>query len=343
MDILNQFLDSIGLKKKHSVQSRLRNGIEVERFSIPVGNIPLGFTLIDCSYRELTSEFLEEIKRLSLFDRVVVLLGHSNEKLRGELKENRIGYIDREENFYLPLDISASSEKELVKVSTREERSTSLVNEFYLGYLFYKSDGFIEKTQSELGKEIKRSASTVNFILKNLEEEEILIKVESNKYAIGNLGRYFDRWKMLVDNFQKKNLVGRFSFKSEKDSSEIAEAIKHYCKINPTVAFGGPFVDFKFGGFLNNAHAINIYMDEFFVPELLGNLRLQPDPNGEVSVYHTQVNLSFRDGIVHDSLLAAELLINKDPRINEAGEMRLSKFLKEASKRNYERTSQKDF
>ncbi len=331
MEFAKEIQKRTGLKVRDIEATVLRGGFYATRFKLEVGNNLLSFTAIEINDLQASDErVLRFIKEYSEFEHVVVVLNYISTIMIAEFQKNRIGYLDKFNNLYIPLDLVVTN------LEKKVQRSTSELNEFLIGYLFFQHNGFVRMTQEDIGKWINKSASTVNFLLKKMEQEEEIVKFGLNGYALKNTRLFFDKWRHLLKKFQNKNLRGQYS------SLDVTEKIiQNYSSMEKKwkdICFGGPAIDVLKNGYLRNVQSLNIYVSEEYFSEVIERLHLKPDTKGEITIYQSSVGLcENRNGFVHDSLLCAELLNDKNPRIREAGEERVERFLEKLSRENYER------
>ena len=337
MDTVKRISKETGLKIREAEQTVLKNGLIANRFKLEVGNKLIPYIAIEVDdFQILDEKILAYIKEYAEFENIVIVSNFLSQDLTLELKEKKIGYMDRFNNIYLPVTLmSFSSEKKIL-------RSTSDLNEFLLGYLFFKNNGFLQLTQEDIGSKIKKSATTVNFLLRKMEQEEKIIKFGSNKYAIKNVRSFFDDWRFLLKKFHNKNLKGRYFHPGKESSKSLVDYHSFRPDFVKEVSFGGAVIDEMKDGYIRNARSLNIYCPADSFSNVVEQLRLRPDPKGEISIYESPISLADKDGFVHDSLLCAELLNDDNPRIREAGEERLAKLLNKLNSEDYEKYYEKN-
>lgn len=359
MTELDELFETLGLKRSSSTSTVLLNGLLVERFVIFFGTNPIGFTYINCSDFDLNN-FLEEIFKIAQLERIILHLEKITPELKSILRHKKIGFIDAHGSYYLPLELTSSDtiilNDKKNRLIIREDRTSSMINEFLVGYIFFKNHGVLEKSQMEIGKEINKSAATINFILKNMENERFIAKYTANKYILINPQGFFDKWRMLLNNFQSKFFFGKFSFpvdshnfsnvnnyykfKEANSNNALANfSLKYFIELyRSNVSFGGGFIDTAKEGYLQNSNQLNVYIANakesiFQSPGLVSN------KEGEITLYTSPIDLGCENNFVHDSLLCAELINNSNPRLKEAGEIRLKNLMKKIMMNVYEKTN----
>src|SRR5690606_15085063 len=139
--------------------------------SVKLGNMKLAVMFIEVPESFNFNNGIKDIIALAEYERVIIYTTQLFDEEMKFLKENRIGYIDDQGHFYFPLEIMSSDsyESEEKRAITR---SPSMLNEFPIGYLFFKSFGLLDQTQADIGEVIGKSAATVNLVLKRMEKEK---------------------------------------------------------------------------------------------------------------------------------------------------------------------------
>lgn len=336
MDNVKRIEKETGLKIRDAEATVLKNGLQANRFKLEVGNKLLSYVAIEADESQILDEkILGFIQEYAEFENVLLISNYMSADLIDVLQKKKIGYLDRFNNLYLPFEFIVSGSEKKV------QRSTSELNEFLVGYLFFQHNGFLQMTQDEIGKKINKSATTVNFLLKKMEQEEDVIKFGLNGYAIKNPRSFFDRWRHLLRKFQSKNLKGQYS--GAEPTKRLIDTYLFRPDSLKEVSFGGPLVDELRDGYIVNANTVNVYTPVEYFSKVIEQLNLKPDSKGEIVIYESPMSLMDKDGFVHESLLCAELLNENHPRIREAGEERLEKFLKKLNGENYERYYEKNF
>jgi hypothetical protein len=337
MDNLKRIAKESGFKIRDAEPAILKNGLLAQRFKLEVGNKLMPFVAVEVDEIQICdSKIVRYIKEYAEFESIILVSNFLSHEVVSDLKEKRIGFIDRFNNVYIPIEfVSFGGEKKI-------SRSTSELNEFLIGYLFFKKNGFLQLTQEEIGNKIKKSATTVNFLLKKMEQEEEILKFGTNKYAIKNIRKFFDDWRFLLKKFQSKNFKSRYSHPENESNYSLMNYHMFHPELIKDVAFGGPLTDTLRNGYLRNAQSFNLYCTEQSFGTVIEQFHLKPDPNGNIFIYESPIPLNDKDGFVHEAMLCAELLNDDDSRVREAGEERFGKLLSKLNTEDYERYYEKN-
>jgi hypothetical protein len=317
----------------------LRTGRKAKRATLKLGSMKLSVMFIEVSK---TFNFLEEFKDilgLSEYERVIIYTSQLLDEEKKFLKEHRIGYIDYLGNFYFPLDIVSgdSAKTEELRIVAR---SPSALNEFPIGFLFFQNFGLLEITQADIGKQIGKSAATVNLVLKRMEREKLIVKTDKG-YHLANIENYFERWRFITSQYKSKFEHGRF--KSQLSDEEFKMLLKSHLSESKW-AFSGPRVETLLGdGYLQEAKELSIFIEMKSQKALFKDLKLVPSNTGEIVVYSSTFDLREKGQVAHEILICAELFNSNNPRIKEAGQRRFEKYFVQAKKVMNERFGHKYF
>jgi hypothetical protein len=339
MNVSETIFNKTGLKLQVDDSVVLRNGRRVERAYISLGKSKLAVMLIEVDESFNLSKGIKDIIQLAEYERIIIHSTHFLKDQMDLLKEKGIGYIDNNGHYYIPLDL-VSNESFHSEEKKEKVRSSSTLNEFPIGYLFFKNYGLLELTQAEIGNLIGKSAATVNLTLKNMEKENLIVKTD-NGYHLANIETYFERWRFIISQFKVKKEYGRFS--SKLDDIELKELCSN--KLDESLwALSGPRVDcIKGDGYLDNAKEMSIFLETKSQKRLYKNLKLIPNNSGDIVLYPSLLDLRDSGQFAHDIVVSAELMNSSNSRIREAGENRLSKYLSKAKKVVDERYSGRSF
>lgn len=317
----------------------LRTGRKVRRASVKLGNMKLAVMLIEVPESFNFTEEIKDIISLAEYERVIIYTSQLFDEEMKSLKENKIGYIDDLGHFYFPLEIVSSD-----SVESEDQRSVmrspSALNEFPIGFLFFKNFGLLETTQADIGELIGKSAATVNLVLKRMEKEKLIVKTDKG-YHLANIENYFERWRFIISQYKSKFEYGRF--KSQLSDEQLKIFFKSHLS-EAKWAISGPRVETLLeDGYLQEAKDLSIFMETKSQKSLYKDLKLIPSNNGEIVLYSSALDLREKGQIAHEIVISAELINSNNPRIKEAGQRRFEKYLAQAKKVMNERFGHKYF
>lgn len=328
MEISDLINKQTGLNFSISDSVILRTGREAKRAYLKLGNMKLAIMLIEISESFNLKSEIRDLVQLAEYERVIIYTTHLLQDQMKTLKESRIGYIDRHGHFYLPLDV-VSSESYQSEEKREIARSSSILNEFPIGFLFFKNFGLLDLTQAEIGELIGKSAATVNLVLKQMEKEGLVVKIEAG-YHLANLENYFDRWRFIVSQFKTKNEFARY--KTNLSDSELREFLFNRLSEAKWALSGARIESLLEDGYLEHAEEFSVFIETKSQKGLMKDLKLIPSPKGEVTLYPSFIDLRDKGQFAHEIVICAELFNSNNPRIREAGERRFEKYLTQAKK-----------
>lgn len=335
--IISTLKNTTGLELKITESVVMRSGREVRRGALKVGNANLAVTIIEIPELFNLDQELKDVLSLAEIERVIVLSPYLLEEDMKFLKDHKIGYIDNSGHIYLPLEISLNNWSEFTQQSKDlESKSPSILNEFHIGFLFFRNYGILSQTQAELSEIIHKSKATVNITLKRMEKENLVVRTKQG-YQLSSLESYFDRWRFIVAQYKLRTEYGRF--KSLLEEEEMKDLLRIYSTENLWAISGSGAETFLDDGYLEGAKDMSIFVEKTSQKSLYKNLKLIPNNTGHIVMYPTNVDLRENGQFAHEILISAELLNSTNPRIKEAGERRLAKYLEKAKRVMNERIS----
>jgi len=318
----------------------LRTGREVKRASVKLGSMKLAVMLIEVPESFNFKDEIKDIIALAEYERVIVHTSQLFDEEMKYLKEKKIGYIDDLGHFYFPLEIMSSDSMDSEEQRSTITRSPSALNEFPIGFLFFRNFGLLEQTQADIGELIGKSAATVNLVLKRMEKDKLIVKTDKG-YHLANIENYFERWRFIISQYKSKFVYGRF--KSLLSDEELKLLFNSHLPEGKW-AISGPRVETLLDdGYLQEAKDLSIFIETKSQKGLYKDLKLVPSNNGEILLYPSTLDLREKGQIAHDIVISAELFNSNNPRIKEAGERRFEKYLVQAKKVMNERFGHKYF
>jgi DNA-binding Lrp family transcriptional regulator len=244
----------------------LKTGREAYRASLKVGTRQLAITLVELPDSSSLTDELEDLEHLSEIERVIILTPHLLQDQMNELRARGIGYIDESGNYSIPIEIV--SNYRALEYKNKSNRASSILNEFLIGFLFFKNFGLLEKTQLEVAELIGKSPTTVNFVLKKMEAEGFIVKTERG-YHLTNIENYFERWKYILSEYKAKNRIGKYRHKAFLPR----EGEKKW-----NFSLSGPFADtLNSSGYLAQAEELTVFVETKNTLEVVKDLKLIPE------------------------------------------------------------------
>jgi hypothetical protein len=337
--LTNQINKYTGFDFKMINAMLLQNGRKVQRASLRLGNMTFAVLFIEVPEIFNFNSEIKDIVTLAEYEKVIIHTAMLQSEEMSFLKEKRIGYIDDQGHFYFPLDIISNDLFE-AKEHLDIKRSPSILNEFPIGFLFFKNFGLLEHTQAEIGKLINKSAATVNLVLKRMEKEQQIVKID-NGYHLANLENYFERWRFIISQYKAKSAYSRFQ--SELSDEELKSFLKEKQSEGKWSLSGARIEALLDDGYLQGAKDLSVFFEVESQKKIYKDLKLIPSAAGEVILYPSALDLREQGQMVHEILVSAELLSSNNSRVKEAGQKRFEKYLIKAKKVINERFGHKYF
>lgn len=238
-----------------------------------------------------------------------------------QLQEMNINYMDAIGNIFLKqgeLLLLITGEKAQVLVVKNTGRAFNKAGLRFIYHLLTRED-FLQKTYREMAVECETALGNINYIIKDLQEQDYLVKKNKKDWLLNNRDTLIDQW---AENFTKKlqpeYLMGIFRF---QDSDGIKTWNKLKMDATKTNWGGEPAADIL-TNYLQPA-TLTIYTEENRI-NLIKKYRL-----GNVKLYTKFWKATEKNKTVHPLVIYANLLGINDPRTIEVANMIYNEYLKE--------------
>ncbi len=277
---------------------------------------------IDNSEREFIIEVKKEIRAHQLHQIFRFKQDHPNlilvakklfPKIKEELRQNRIPYLEANGNFYLqedPVYILIDTNR---TVQTKKETGNRAFTKTGLKvlYQFLIDKNLINQTQRIIANETGVALGNIPQVINGLQETGYLLTYERNHYLWENRKALLDRWVTEYDTQLKPTLL-KSRFKLRKEWGDVR------LQIEDTVWGGEPAGDLMTNHLRPEEYTLYTKLN---TPNLLKAYPLIPDPNGNVYVYEQFWKGQPVTNTAHPILVYADLMLQNNKRSRETAEM----------------------
>ena len=260
---------------------------------------------------------------------LIVMANKIFPKLKEELRQNNIGYIEAIGNVYFKAEnifiwIEGNKFQGIDKaIPNRAFTKTGLKVIFNL----LLNDELINLPHREIAKIADVGLGNIILVFKGLTETGFLIRLNKGKYKLINKKQLLDRWITNYTERLKPTLeLGTYSFLNNIDFAKWKQ-LATITANNEQIYWGGE----PAGNILTNyltPEILTIYTDE--LPKgLMHHYGIYPDPKGNVKIYRMFWHFADEDaGIVPALLVYTDLINTGESRCIETANIIFEKFLK---------------
>ncbi len=233
--------------------------------------------------KELRNHQLVQLINLPRADKpLVIIADHIFPKIKEELKNHDIGYMETNGNMYLnydPVFIQIEGRKDLPEGNEKKNRAFTKTG-LKVIFMLLQDETILNQPYREIARQAGIALGNINYILNGLKQDGFLIAIENQKNMLVNKTQLLDKWIEGYNEKLKPGLkVGTFRLKNMTDKNEWQKI-----KFKPGKTFwGGEAGGAKLTGYLKPQELI-IYTTETR-NELIKNYGLIPDPNGNIKVF----------------------------------------------------------
>ena len=282
--------------------------------------------------RELRRQNLPQIGVLSeQFDPLMVVAQYIFPKIKEELREKGIAYLETNGNIFLKqqdnfiwLELQKALPPQVEKMS-RAFTKTGLKVLFY----FLLNEDLLNLPYREIATLTDVALGNINYVISGLKEQNFLLKLSQHQYKFQNKKELFEKWITAYEKRLKPTLeIGTFRFVKPDDFFNWQNL-----PLNPEkTLWGGEPAGDLLTHYLKPAK-LTLYTTEE-KNELIKNYRLVPDPRGNVKVYqkfwkeeNVYTNHTEQDTVVPLMLVYADLINTNDRRCIETAEKVYEQYL----------------
>lgn len=245
----------------------------------------------------------------------MVVAGRLFPKMREQLKQNNIPYLEANGNIYLKdpkhwviIEINEPIEIER-EVQNRAFTKTGLAVVFE----FLLNPQLINRTYREIAAQANTAIGNVANIINGLKQDRFIVQV-NNKLKITNTKRLIDKWAEAYEKNLKPLLkIDTYKFLDPKFQPQWKDL-----KLKPGTKWGGEPAAEILTDYLR-PEILTLYTAEP-IPELMKNYRLVPAPAGKIEIYKTFWKNRTPGNTVPAILVYADLINTGNPRCAETAQ-----------------------
>jgi len=265
------------------------------------------------------------IEQAMQFRPLIVIANHIFPKIKEELRQRKIAYVEATGNIYLQQNdiiIWVDTQKP-VRIEKEKGNRAFTKTGLKVVFHFLLNENFINQPYREIARQTNVGLGNINNILNGLKELGFLIKLDQDQYRIINKKELLDKWIFAYnERLQRAITMGTFRFLKTEDFRNW-----RWIQFNngKTMWGGEPAGDLLTGHL--RPEELTMYTTETR-NELIKNYRLIPDEKGNVRVYKMfwQVDEG-EDNIVPHLLVYADLINARDKRCNETAQKIYERFI----------------
>lgn len=243
-------------------------------------------------------------------------------KVKKELRENRVNYLEGNGNVYINTDNlflyidTNEATKTLKEKGNRAFTKTGLKVIFH----FLLKPKLINQTQREIAEVTNVALGNIPLIINGLLETNLIARLDKNEYVINNYEELLNKWITEFEQTLKPTLFKqRFRFQNkDKDWRTIP------LNTDKTVWGGEPA-----GDIITNhlrPEKFILYTKET-TKELILNYKLLPDDEGEIMVYDRFWNNNYNTNTAPKELVYTDLMITDDKRCKETAKLIFNEYI----------------
>ncbi|WP_281335869.1 type IV toxin-antitoxin system AbiEi family antitoxin [Flavobacterium eburneipallidum] len=237
-------------------------------------------------------------------------------KVKKELRENRVNYLEGNGNVYINTDdlFLYIDTNEVAKTQKEKGNRAFTKTGLKVIFQFLIKPKLINQTQREIAEITNVALGNIPLIINGLLETNLIVRLNKNEYVINNYEELLNKWITEFEQTLKPTLFKqRFRFQNkDKDWKTVP------LNTDKTVWGGEPA-----GDIITNhlrPEKFTLYTKET-TKDLILNYKLLPDDNGEITVYDMFWNNEYNTNTAPKELVYTDLMITDDKRCKETAKL----------------------
>ncbi|TRW99098.1 type IV toxin-antitoxin system AbiEi family antitoxin [Flavobacterium gawalongense] len=243
-------------------------------------------------------------------------------KVKQELRENRVNYLEGNGNVYINTDnlFLYIDTNEVTK--TQKEKGNRAFTKTGLKVIFHflLKPKLINQTQREIAEVTNVALGNIPLIINGLLETNLIVRLNKNEFVINNYEELLNKWIAEFEQTLKPTLFKqRFRFQNRNQDWRTLQL-----NIDKTVWGGEPA-----GDIITNhlrPEKFTLYTKET-TKELIINYKLLPDDEGEIAVYDMFWNNDYDTNTAPKELVYTDLMITDDKRCKETAKLIFNEYI----------------
>nr|WP_315246570.1 type IV toxin-antitoxin system AbiEi family antitoxin [uncultured Flavobacterium sp.] len=248
-------------------------------------------------------------------------------KIKQELKERRINYLETSGNMFLLMDglyINIEGRKNEMTAPASGNRAFTKTG-LQVIYLFLIDEEWVNRPYREIAKRTGTGLGNINNIFNGLAQEGYLLQLTKNEQRLENKKQLLEKWILEYEKRLKPTLhIGTFRFLREEDFYNW----KGIHLKNQKTYWGGEPAGALYTDYLR-PEELTIYTAEEW-NDLIRHYKLVPDKNGNVKVFKKfWAQDIVNENAVHPLLAYADLINKGDRRCTETAQRIYDEYLQD--------------
>lgn len=243
-------------------------------------------------------------------------------KVKKELRENRVNYLEGNGNAYINTDdlFLYIDTNEVAKTQKEKGNRAFTKTGLKVIFQFLLKPKLINQTQREIAEITNVALGNIPLIINGLLETNLIVRLNKNEYVINNYEELLNKWITEFEQTLKPTLFKqRFRFQNkDKDWRTVP------LNTDKTVWGGEPA-----GDIITNhlrPEKFTLYTKET-TKDLILNYKLLPDDNGEITVYDMFWNNDYDTNTAPNELVYTDLMITDDKRCTETAKLIFNEYI----------------
>jgi hypothetical protein len=237
-------------------------------------------------------------------------------KVKQELRENRVNYLEGNGNVYINTDdlFLYIDTNEVAKTQKEKGNRAFTKTGLKVIFQFLLKPKLINQTQREIAEITNVALGNIPLIINGLLETNLIVRLNKNEYVINNYEELLNKWITEFEQTLKPTLFKqRFRFQNKDKDWRTLQL-----NTGKTVWGGEPA-----GDIITNhlrPEKFTLYTKET-TKDLILNYKLLPDDNGEITVYDMFWNNDYNTNTAPNELVYTDLMITDDKRCKETAKL----------------------
>lgn len=243
-------------------------------------------------------------------------------KVKKELRENRVNYLEGNGNVYINTDdlFLYIDTNEVAKTQKEKGNRAFTKTGLKVIFQFLLKPKLINQTQREIAEITNVALGNIPLIINGLLETNLIVRLNKNEYVINNYEELLNKWITEFEQTLKPTLFKqRFRFQNKDKDWRTLQL-----NTNKTVWGGEPA-----GDIITNhlrPEKFTLYTKET-TKELIINYKLLPDDEGEIAVYDMFWNNDYDTNTAPKELVYTDLMITDDKRCKETAKLIFNEYI----------------
>jgi hypothetical protein len=243
-------------------------------------------------------------------------------KVKKELRENRVNYLEGNGNVYINTDNLFLYIDTNEATKTQKEKGNRAFTKTGLKVIFHflLNPKLINQTQREIVEITNVALGNIPLIINGLLETNLIVRLNKNEYVINNYQELLNKWITEFEQTLKPTLFKqRFRFQNRNQDWRTVQL-----NTDKTVWGGEPA-----GDIITNhlrPEKFTLYTKET-TKDLILNYKLLPDDEGEIAVYDMFWDNDYNTNTAPNELVYADLMITDDKRCKETAKLIFNEYI----------------